>query len=236
MQPLRRRVGFLPASAIERCGVPCLRLSTLARELHLQDGPTRQPAGLRLGRVQEASSGLEVDRWFVEMLVLWEGEERGGQAGRWAGRLHLQRVCRPLQRDYRGGADAGEIVAIAHKCSRSRVLPRRGHLTDPYEQEPATSSSAGATGSTAEGSDARHRNGVPSPSANGIATTSEDANQRISMRVDNALNSGTSARTLRGMSGLYDQSGCTPRVTTLRSRRPTASHPTGPRVSTPSSC
>jgi hypothetical protein len=60
------------------------RLTASARPIH------SVASGLRLSRAQEASSAPEVDRWLVEVLVLWEAEKRSEQADRRPGRLHLQ--------------------------------------------------------------------------------------------------------------------------------------------------
>jgi hypothetical protein len=86
--------------------------------------------GIRLAHVQ-APSSPEVDRWLAALLVLREGEERSRQADRWAGRLHLRRVRRPLWRDHREGAEGGKVNAD-RPSRQSRYLP----LTDPPGAEP----------------------------------------------------------------------------------------------------
>src|SRR6266576_598461 len=92
--------------------------------------------GIRLAHVQ-APSGPQVDRWLVALLVLWEAEDRSRQADRGAGRLHLQRVRRPLWRDPSEGAEAGKVMPIT-RPRRSRYFP----LADPCAAEPAISGSA----------------------------------------------------------------------------------------------
>jgi hypothetical protein len=43
-------------------------------------------------RIRPPAATPEVDRWLGEVLVLWEGEQPGGQADRWAGR-HICNEC-----------------------------------------------------------------------------------------------------------------------------------------------
>jgi hypothetical protein len=137
--PPGARARFTPAG--RRClGPPTAHVSLLQR-------------GIRLARVQ-APASPEVDRWLAALLVLWEDEERSSQADRWAGRLHLQRVRRPVQRDHRGGAKADKVMPIA--CPpRSRYLRWLIHLEQSHDLRPSQLQSARSCDSHTPGTLAR---------------------------------------------------------------------------------